>query len=335
MGGISIYWHEISSRLKHTKEVKVLFFDNNISANKFSALYHNSHIIKAGARLPLQLKRYLDPSLTTSAPGIFHSSYYRIPKNKKNLKVVTTVHDFTYEKYANGPAKWVHAWQKHRAIKKSDVVICVSASTKNDLLHFYPEFREKDIRVVYNGVSNEYFPISQNIDALDDAALLYVGSRASYKNFLFTIELLEKFKKYKLRIVGPPLNENEQQLLTRKIPNRFTVYTGISNSKLNVLYNSSLCLLYPSYYEGFGIPVLEAMKAKCPVLTLNNSSLPEVCGEAGLMLSSLNFELFGEALDFIEKNRKELVNKGLVQVQKFSWEKCYQETLEIYKEFNL
>jgi mannosyltransferase len=105
--------------------------------------------------------------------------------------------------------------------------------------------------------------------------------------------------------------------------------------ELNALYNNAFALVYPSSYEGFGIPVVEAMKAGCPFIALNKSSIPEVAGDAGVLMDDLTIDFFNEALSRIKTDRDEIIIKGLNQVSNFSWEKCYYETLKIYKEQNV
>jgi mannosyltransferase len=100
------------------------------------------------------------------------------------------------------------------------------------------------------------------------------------------------------------------------------------------LYNMAFALIYPSFYEGFGIPLLEAMKAGVPFLALNNSAIPEVAGNAGLLLESPDIGLFKNALEYIPAERETLIVNGFAQAAKFSWENCYQQTLSVYKELS-
>ncbi|NNN84139.1 glycosyltransferase family 4 protein [Vibrio sp. A8-1] len=259
---------------------------------------------------------------------LFHSSYYRLPSIR--VPTVTTVHDFTYEKFVNGPAKWVHCWQKYRAIKHSDIVICVSHNTARDLMHYCPIDPSK-IRVIHNGVSESYHVLPDVQSKTNE--VLFVGARAGYKNFELAVDALVKRPELSLSIVGGgPLSEAEQQRLDARIPGRYTWLGRLSDEELNLAYNRAYALLYPSSYEGFGIPVIEAMRAGCPVIAVNVSSIPEVAGSAAILTDIADAELFANSLSILPQRREVLVEAGIEQAKKFSWDKCFEETLQVYKE---
>lgn len=260
---------------------------------------------------------------------IFHSTHYRLPKQK--VKTVTTVHDFTYELYRRGPAQWMHSWQKFRAIRNSDLIICVSHNTAKDLMRFCPVAPEK-IRVVHNGVSDVYTPSSTS-DKTNE--VVFVGARGWYKNFAMAVDALKYHPDLKLSIVGGgALTPDEIQSLDTNIPGRYQWLGRVSDEDLNLIYNRAHCLLYPSSYEGFGIPVIEAMKAGCPVIAVRSSSIPEVAGDAAILVEQAEVVQFDRALTALKDAncRSEMIQKGFIQASKFSWEKCYQGTLAVYKE---
>jgi mannosyltransferase len=194
---------------------------------------------------------------------------------------------------------------------------------------------DKDIRVIYNGVSSDYFVIPGFKQQKEFSPyFLFVGSRASYKNFDFAVKAVSQSKKFILKIVGFDLNRNELHMLNELIPGRWELFVNIENNKLNELYNGAYALIYPSSYEGFGIPILESMKAGCPFIALNSSSIPEVAGDGGVLLDTLELILFNEAVVKICRSRKAIIEKGFHQARNFSWEKCYCRTVQVYKELS-
>lgn len=280
------------------------------------------------------LERYLDVPLPKKLLGekaVFHSTYYRLPACA-NLPVVTTVHDFTYEKFVKGPAKWVHSWQKNRAIRNSDLVICVSHNTAKDLLQYCPIDPNK-IRVIYNGVSDSYHPLDTVSNEKSQQAVVFVGARSGYKNFKLAVESVAVVPGLQLQIVGGgELSEDEIKHLDAHLPNRYQWLGRLSDEKLNHTYNHAYALLYPSSYEGFGIPVIEAMRAGCPVIAMNVSSIPEVAGDAAVLVNEATVAAFGEALIKLPAMRDQLISGGFRQAAKFSWDRCFEETLAVYNE---
>jgi glycosyltransferase involved in cell wall biosynthesis len=337
-GGISIYWAELIKRLAYKNNN--IFFE---SENK--NIFRNELDIKTQKESSLNIKflRYLPFIKRVPSRSIFHSSYYRVSL-QKNIINITTVHDFTYEYFRSGIARYIHIWQKNFAIKKSDGIICVSENTKKDLLKFYPMIKESKVKVIYNGVGDEFKKVDNPEEHLtgefkvlkNKKYILYIGDRSSYKNFDIAVEVLKELSDYSLVIVGGQEFSNSEKEDMQDIENRVYHFRSIDGDKLNTLYNNAFCLLYPSSYEGFGIPISEAMKAGCPVVSTSISSIPEVAGEAALLVDDIKVENFINEIKRIENNefRNELINKGLKQSKKFSWDKCFEETYSFYKEIH-
>lgn len=343
-GGGSVYWSEVTQR--YINKSDSLFLEqekdnNNIFKEKIEV--SNKIII---SRIPLKIQRYLPIFYIKKEKHIFHSSYYRVSANMNAINV-TTVHDFTYEKYGKGLSKLVHYIQKKIAIKKSHGIICISENTKKDLLYYHPWASKKIIKVVYNGVSSQFENIRNECDIeknkyrdiISKKYILFVGHRSSYKNFDIAVKTVELLNKgYIFIIVGQDLNESEKNLLEESISGRYIHLKNIESKDLNVLYNYAFCFLYPSSYEGFGIPIIEAMKTGCPVITTNTSSIPEVAGEAALIVDEIKEEKFVEKIIELEnpERRDAVIARGYYQAQKFSWDKCRKETEFFYEYiFNL
>lgn len=337
-GGISTYWSELILRLLRDG-VDVAFEEfahKNIVRDKLAIQANTIHL---RSNKYLLLERFKAIKLARhDEPFIFHSSYNRISTHP-NASQVTTVHDFVHEKFYKGIRRGLHLMQKKKVLKAAERIITVSENTKRDLLYYHPYLLDEQVKVIYNGVSSDFYPLDPaQKQTLKETGLkpylLYVGSREKYKNFNFTVDLISAAKELDLYIAGGTLNKQEVRELNKKIPLRWKHFDRISNQKLNELYNMAYALIYPSLYEGFGIPLLEAMKAGTPFLALNNSSLPEVAGNSGILLERPDIDLFKSAIDLIGSDREALIQKGFTQADKFSWEKCYQQTLSVYKELN-
>jgi glycosyltransferase involved in cell wall biosynthesis len=161
-----------------------------------------------------------------------------------------------------------------------------------------------------------------------------VGERTKYKNFDFVVRLLQKLPDYNLIVVGDELSKDEKLRINKTVLQRIDVVKNISNIELNLLYNCAHALLYPSNYEGFGIRLVEAMKAGCPVIALNSSSIPEVARNAGILIDRLDTSIFLKKIKELEiiSIRKEYIDAGLQNAKRFSWEKCSSETYDFYME---
>ncbi|WP_318510115.1 glycosyltransferase family 4 protein [Photobacterium leiognathi] len=312
-GGISVLFNELKRRM---------------SPDAFKYYTYNKKISSEDILLkPRLLERYRDFDVRLNNSDIFHSTYYRLPNTSS--KVVTTVHDFTYEKYVGGFKTTVHSYQKNRSIVNSDKVICVSNNTAEDLIKFCP-ISESKIEVVYNGVSDDYHFL--NLECQD--YVVFVGARSLYKNFDIAISAVSKISDLKLLIVGGgSLNVSEMSLLESKLKNRFEYKGFLSNDELNSVYNQAIALIYPSEYEGFGIPVIEAQRAGCPVIAVNVSSIPEVAGDSAILIDSPKAELIYDAILMLlsGSSRKRFQTLGFENGKRFSWDKCYAETNKVYQ----
>lgn len=336
-GGGSVYWTEL---VKRFQPLDAAFIEPGKSTNNIFRKDLVLQNIMLEKNIPLGVLRYLPLSLKIAPPAIFHSSYYRISL-QKGVSNIVTVHDFTYEYFLKGFRQQVHSMQKKFAATRARGIICISENTKKDLIRYMPAVDRKKIKVIYNGVNDIYRKVSvtekdvaQNmVPLLQKKNILYVGHRSTYKNFNLAVDTVKGLgKDYTLTIVGGPLNQEEEKLLRTSLPDQYIFLGNVSDADLNLAYNLAFCLLYPSSYEGFGIPLLEAMKAHCPVITTNLSSIPEVVGTAAQMVSEPTTGKFITAIRSLEDDmiRREMIAAGQEQALKFSWDKCFNEVQDFY-----
>ena len=338
-GGISVVWSENMKRLLVDNDIDITcleYGEQNFLRKKIHP--NDNQIINLIPRLSLKLERYLNPSINLKKKNVFHSSYYRCIEQPE-IYNITTVHDFTYEYFRTGISKKIHYEQKLKAIRNSEKIICISENTKLDLLKFHPWLPEERIEVIYNGVDETYRVVNDEVDNIpfdNGGYLLYVGDRKSnHKNFNQAVEASIKVN-MPLLLVGSALSKKEKQYLDFKLNKDYFLLSGITNEELNLLYNNAFCFLYPSSYEGFGIPILEAQRAGCPIISSNSSSIPEVSGNGAILLNEINSDLISEALNSLRNNNQfktSLISLGLENSKKFSWDKCFEQTKKVYLNF--
>jgi len=344
-GGISNYWYELTKHLTAIEGNELLFIEEPSALSNFhrKQLPIESQIIKQKVIKPLTLARMLPVNVDIQDYFLYHSSFYRALQTSQEYSEITTIHDFTHDYYSPFLNKLIHNKLKYSAIKRSKGIICISQNTYRDLKFFCPPKPNQNVEIIYNGVSDDFFPLAEDNSAsllflnrlkIENGYLLYVGSRASYKNFFFVSELLKSLPGHQLVVVGHSFDKKELAKLDKNLLSRIIIVSDINNSDLNILYNNAHVFIYPSSYEGFGIPIIEAMRAGCPVMAFSNSSITEVAGDAGLLFHNMHISEFIEVIENLNNKdfRRQVVEKGLVQSQKYSWKKCCEETYAFYKE---
>lgn len=283
-------------------------------------------VVQRNARVA---ERYRCSRLGGSVP-LFHSSYYRLPDELGTPSVVT-VHDFTYERCIHGPRRWIHSAQKYRAIRAARAVICVSEATRDDLLELVGIDRAQQLYVIHNGVADGFRP--ENHPALGRPFVLFVGQRSGYKNFRLVTEAMTLLPDIELLCVGGGrLEPQELRRLPPATRNRIRHLGFVDDQNLNRLYNQALCLVYPSSYEGFGIPVAEAMKAGCPVVCIQCKAVIEI-GKAALLVAEPDPIALARKIETVAsgETRAAMVRAGLNVAQRYDWERTYRDTLQVYK----
>lgn len=356
-GGISRYFYELAinvERLDPDVNIDIVailsqnyYFSNYKSMKSYNT---NNTIIKYIARLinKITIRSKISINNVMGKPyDIIHPTYYSdyfMGLNHKKNKLVLTVHDMTHEKFLKD-SKDLGCQRimkmKRRMILKADFIIAISENTKKDLLEFYPQLKEEKIKVIYHGYnridSNEVIEDS-NKKLFLEKYVLFVGTRVTYKNFTNFLRsasiLCKEDKELKILCVGGgKFNDSEIQKINElKLTDR--IYQKYLNDKeLELAYKNAQCFVFPSLYEGFGIPILEAFSNKCPVVLSNASCFPEIAMDAALYFDGNDVDNMASTISKViydNKLKEILINKGIKRLKDFSWEETAKDTIEVY-----
>ena len=333
-GGISNYWGRLQRYMDADLDVNCeVILPKRLKFAEYDAIWHANSVVNRET-IPSKFSRYLN-AREYNIGGVFHSSYYRLPVDR-TPRYVVTVYDFIYERYRNGPAQWVHTWQKLRSIRRADAVICISKATRDDVLRYVPDINPARVHVIYLGVDQNLFFPEIRLDTNEfKNTVLYVGQRGGYKRFDLAVMAVAQCNDLTIGIVGPELSPAELVLLDSRLNGRWRWFGAVSGSKLRELYSTVFAFIFPSDYEGFGLPILEAMACGCPVVAANTSSLPEVGGQVALYAVEQRPEAYAVSLVRLRYSafeRQEIILAGLQHVKNFLWERNFSETLSIYRD---
>jgi len=278
---------------------------------------------------------FLPIELFTGKIDIFHSSDWAQPKT--NCFNVTTIHDLAPIIHPNLSERniiEVHKRRLKRIFAEIDRVIVPSKATRDELLRL--GYDSNKIRVIYEAPGEDFNKRSlEEVNKVKKSLKIRgkyilavgVGKRKNTKGILKGFDLSRAGKDINLVIVGDPENEHSQK--------RGVLYTGMLNDdRLASLYSGAEALVFPSFYEGFGLPILQAFACECPVVTSNLSSMVEIASNAAVLVDPHNTSSIAEGIVKALKGPKGLIQKGIKRVKDFSWEKAARETLAIYNEVN-
>jgi len=353
-GGISRYFVELMKNYESDDEIEYklsLEYSNNYYLKELNHLSYNTffenYSFKGKYRL-LNLLNILNNKVSKKyiSKGdydIFHPTYYNpyFLNYLNNKPFVLTIHDMIHEIYPEvfSSKDRTREWKRLLA-RKAAKIIAVSENTKKDIIKFL-NITECKIEVVYHGNPFDIYSSHNNLNTiLPKKYVLFVGSRRGYKNFNLFIEaiptlLAEDSELYIVCAGGGKFTKLEiEKFKNLNIINKIFYYL-VNDTLLINLHKKALAFVFPSLYEGFGIPVLEAFACKCPVIVGNTSSLPEVAGDAAVyfdptdkssMLNSIQKVIYNDEL------KKQLINKGTERVKEFTWGKTADKTKKIYEE---
>ncbi|MHA3092533.1 glycosyltransferase family 4 protein [Acinetobacter brisouii] len=346
-GGISRYIFELSKSLNSlSHDVKILA-PTHINSYIKDEKYVIGKYIENYPKFTKKFFKYYNyffskKYLNLIQPDILHETYYSNYSiaNSKIPKVVT-VHDMIHELfYEQFPVNDKTSIMKKRSIKRADHIICISECTKNDLIELF-KVPESKISVIYHGISQlgDCDILCKNELILDNPYILFVGQRNGYKNFKIILKAYasSQFLQNNFRLVafgGGKFSDLEKQMiLDLKIKTNNILHFSGDDYLLKTLYKQATIFIYPSIYEGFGFPPLEAMMYKCPTIVANTSCIPEIVGNGALLFNPYSvddlLQKIGLVLNF--NFREDLVKNGCMHYKKFTWEKCGENTLNVYK----
>lgn len=267
----------------------------------------------------------------------------------KGVPQVFTVYDFALERYPDLFIKRLLPRQlalMQECYRAAAALLCISESTRRDLLHFYPFVNPELVHVTHLGVDEDFLRSDPCPPTAEASYILFVGNRDVRKNFK---RLLEAFaesglaRDYELRVVTPQSTKAAQWtpaeigfIRAQDITHRVKLEAAISEDRLRQLYRGASFFVYPSEYEGFGLPILEAMASRTIVLCSNTSSLPEVAGDAAIYFDPFDTSSISQALQkatsLSPSERAHLIEKGFARARAFSWSKCTDKTISILQQ---
>ena len=349
-GGISRYYAILSSEL----------LKQNQNVGVFAGIHRNNYIEdlpedvvrgyklgkyppKTGLFFQMLNHGICQAQMKLWQPDIIHETYYSaLPVLNTKTVRVASVYDMIHELYPDQfPYSDRTTQLKRKTFSRVDHIISISHSTKKDLVELF-DIAEDKISVVHLGVDPSRFQIKKSkFVNFDKPYLLYVGERSGYKNFSSFVKAFASSPQLKanfdvIAFGGGQFNSADHSLI-KQLDLDATRVRQVSgdDQKLAQIYTNATAFVFPSLYEGFGLPPLEAMAAGCPVVSSNTSSMPEVVRNAGEYFDPCNIESIRTAIEqvvFSEDLCRNLITAGYENIKNFSWQKCSAETLEIYQE---
>jgi glycosyltransferase involved in cell wall biosynthesis len=287
---------------------------------------------------------------------IYHATFYPVPDEVHqigNIRKIITIYDLIPVKYPEYCQQGIVSLVKNilESIRKDTLIACISQSSKDDLCDFM-DIDPSRVFVTPLAASDNFYPctdqykiksVKKNLGIPDNPYILSLATLEPRKNIATIIrsfyKLVQESKIDDLVLVlvgtkGWDFNEVFNEIESSIIQDRVIVTGYVDDEDLAPLYSGATVFVYPSLYEGFGLPPLEAMQCGVPVITSNTSSLPEVVGDAGIMLNPLDIDSICESIENIYSSQdiyKQMSAASISQAKKFSWEKCAEQTIEVYR----
>lgn len=345
--GIARYAYEIIKGVSKEDNINIKLLVNNLKiSNKIFAKFQNIEFIVMKSKflsigeqfeLPSIINKYKDDTIFHS-PSFVSSPFIKIP-------MVMTIHDLNHLRFPEYYS-WFHKYYYKYIVKNSALrckrIITVSNFSENEIIDWI-KFDKNKVVVTYNGVDKNFRVIEDKIELnrvkkkydLPDKFVLYIGNLKPHKNVETLIDSMRFIDNIKLIINGKKNESLGKHIAEYKLNDKIQFIGYVDEKDLPIIYNLATVFVFPSLYEGFGLPPLEAMACGCPTIVANTSSLPEVVGKSAILINPHNENDISEKIKNITEsvfNESSLINLGFLNVQKFKWTETVKKTIMIYKE---
>jgi len=290
---------------------------------------------------PILQNLFLKALIGKTKRKIWFSSYYSIPPFRWDGYQIVFVHDFIHERFSNlFPDSEQQIKRKREAILKADAIICNSRTTANDLQNFY-SIHEKRIFISELGVDHNFKKLSDDLitKKVDFPFILYLGKRKYYKGFDTLLSAYSSWKKnenIKIIVVGTSWSKEEETYIKcNNLESKIILLSNVDDNELCDLYNQAKAFVYPSLYEGFGIPLLEAMACGCPIVASRIPSTVEVAQDIPFYFNPGDVDELINTLHEVAENGRDSskVKNGLTLVSQYSWENTASKILDVFNLF--
>jgi len=346
-GGISRYFANIIQGIKHssdfTYQLGVMHSKNHYLKNEPLPIKGklSDRVLNRNERYDYRLNQlYCKRLLEKNDFDVFHPTYYD-PYFLKYLKkpLVVTIHDMTYERlpeyfWAQDPL----TQQKRLNVERADAIIAISNTTRNDLLSFF-DIDPAKVSVIYHGIDIETPLTLQSVPSLPEQYVLFVGDRSGYKNFYLFMnamqQIMHRFPDLHVILTGGgKLEVADREFLHRLRLSERVRHINATDEQLNYLYQNAQLFVYPSLYEGFGLPILEAFKAGCPILLSDTECFREVATDAAVYFNPTSIDDLIYNLETLLNDsalKAQLVERGTRRLTDFPLQKSIDQTLDVYR----
>ena len=345
-GGVPRYFVELMKRMPKDMYINTVKYSSNEYLKELPQIHYHPFLgnlkFKRKARLESEFgKLFSIPYLLKGQFDIYHQTHYDPYAYKylpKRIRTVTTIHDMNFyaipEFYNRFILLKIHM---KTSIRKADKIITVSNNSKKDICNYLNVPSEK-VSVIYHGIDLEKFGKESIFKPTTYPYILYVGTREKYKNFdnmLNAFSLLKaKYPDLWLYCAGTYPLKTEMEMLVKYKIDHAVKFIQATDDELISLYKNAQLFVFPSYYEGFGLPILEAMAAKCPMALSNTSCFPEIARGAASYFDPYDIDSMVDSMEHILSDdlyKQKIVAEGTERVKHFSWEECVMKHLELYK----